>query len=79
MLPVNKEPDKGLALTWFTVHELPDDIIEYPDAGLLGYLDGTGPLTVHNWKQRSRGNVGNGTAADVSACFSSVSSSAGDR
>ncbi|WP_234342657.1 hypothetical protein [Streptomyces sp. NRRL B-3648] len=47
--PVNKEPGKCLALTWFPVHGLPDDIIEYPRAGLLGYLDGTGPLTMHNW------------------------------
>lgn len=48
--PVNKEPEKCLALTWFTVHELPDDIIEYPGVGLLGYLGATGPLTVHNWR-----------------------------
>jgi 8-oxo-dGTP diphosphatase len=48
--PVNKEPEKCLALTWFTVHELPDDIIEYPQAGLLGYLNDAGPLTVHNWQ-----------------------------
>ncbi|MEU6592806.1 NUDIX domain-containing protein [Streptomyces sp. NPDC046881] len=47
--PVNREPDKCLALTWFPVHELPDDIIEYPRAGLFGYLDGSGPLTMHNW------------------------------
>ncbi|MGY6025450.1 hypothetical protein [Streptomyces spinosirectus] len=38
--PVNKEPQKCLALTWFTVHDLPDDIIEYPDANLLGHLGG---------------------------------------
>ncbi|WP_175400248.1 hypothetical protein [Streptomyces prasinopilosus] len=47
--PVNKETEKCLALTWFTVHELPDGVIEYPGAGLLGHLGGTGPLTVHNW------------------------------
>ncbi|CQR61790.1 NUDIX hydrolase [Streptomyces leeuwenhoekii] len=47
--PVNKEPEKCLALQWFTVHELPDDIIEYPAAGLLGYLDTTGPLVEHAW------------------------------
>ncbi|MFJ8082776.1 NUDIX domain-containing protein [Streptomyces sp. NPDC096205] len=48
--PINREPDKCLALTWFTVHELPDDIIEYPNAGLLGYLENAGPFTAHNWK-----------------------------
>ncbi|MET7888573.1 NUDIX domain-containing protein [Streptomyces avermitilis] len=47
---VNREPDKCLALTWFTVHELPDDIIEYPKAGLRGYLDETGPFAGHNWE-----------------------------
>jgi hypothetical protein len=48
-MPVNKEPEKCLALEWFTVHDLPDDIIEYPEAGLRGYLDGSGPLTEHGW------------------------------
>ncbi|MFH8588482.1 NUDIX domain-containing protein [Streptomyces celluloflavus] len=47
--PVNKEPEKCRALEWFTVHELPDDIIEYPAAGLNGYLRTTGPLTEHAW------------------------------
>ncbi len=48
--PVNKQPEKCMALTWFPVHELPDDIIEYPREGLLGYLNGTGPLASHNWR-----------------------------
>ncbi|MEB3960548.1 NUDIX domain-containing protein [Streptomyces kunmingensis] len=47
--PVNREPEKCRALEWFTVHELPDDIIEYPEAGLRGYLDGAAPLVEHNW------------------------------
>ncbi|MFD7866007.1 NUDIX domain-containing protein [Streptomyces sp. NPDC059783] len=48
--PVNREPDKCLRLQWFSVHELPDDIIEYPEAGLLAYLnDSEGPLTEHGW------------------------------
>lgn len=41
--PVTKEPEKCLALQWFTVHELPEGIIEYPAAGLLGYLNDSGP------------------------------------
>jgi ADP-ribose pyrophosphatase YjhB (NUDIX family) len=50
--PINKEPDKCLALDWFTVHDLPDDIIEYPRAGLLGYLDESNNLlTEHAWQQ----------------------------
>ncbi|MET7664390.1 NUDIX domain-containing protein [Streptomyces sp. NPDC058430] len=47
---VNREPAKCLALQWFTVHELPDDVIEYPEAGLLGYLNDSGPLVEHNWQ-----------------------------
>ncbi|KOV49387.1 DNA mismatch repair protein MutT [Streptomyces sp. AS58] len=48
--PVNQESDRYMALTWFTVHELPHDIIEYPREGLLGYLNSTGPLAAHNWQ-----------------------------
>lgn len=47
--PVNREPEKCLDLRWWSVHELPDDIIEYPAAGLLGYLAGGGTLTEHGW------------------------------
>ncbi|WP_330456135.1 NUDIX domain-containing protein [Streptomyces sp. NBC_00820] len=47
--PVNREPEKCQALQWFTVHELPDDIIEYPAAGLNGYLATAGPFTEHAW------------------------------
>ncbi|GAA1540476.1 NUDIX domain-containing protein [Streptomyces albidochromogenes] len=48
--PVNREPAKCLGLEWFTVHELPEDIIEYPQEGLLGYLRDTGSLSEHGWK-----------------------------
>ncbi|PNE43513.1 NUDIX hydrolase [Streptomyces noursei] len=47
-MPVNKEPDKCLALQWFAASDLPD-IIEYPLAGLNGYLDGKTHLTEHGW------------------------------
>ncbi|MER6090018.1 NUDIX hydrolase [Streptomyces bluensis] len=50
--PVNKEPEKCLALAWFSVHEPPDDVIEYPKEGLLGYLNSTGPLAEHGWLTR---------------------------
>ncbi|MFJ1874209.1 NUDIX hydrolase [Streptomyces chartreusis] len=46
---VNREPSKCMALEWFTVHDLPRDLIEYPEAGLRGYLDKTNPLAEHNW------------------------------
>ncbi|PNV30890.1 DNA mismatch repair protein MutT [Streptomyces sp. DH-12] len=49
--PVNKEPAKCLALEWFADHDLPEDIIEYPGAGLRGCLDqSAGTLTLHGWK-----------------------------
>ncbi|MET9735497.1 NUDIX domain-containing protein [Streptomyces sp. NPDC006458] len=48
--PRNKEPDKCLALQWFTDHDLPDDIIEYPAAGLYGCLRQTSALTLHGWQ-----------------------------
>lgn len=47
--PVNREPAKCLGLQWFGVHELPEDIIEYPKEGLLGYLDGARALVEHGW------------------------------
>ncbi|MGW0885907.1 NUDIX hydrolase [Streptomyces sp. NPDC002671] len=47
--PINKEPSKCLALQWFADHDLPENIIEYPRAGLLGYLNQSGPLTLHGW------------------------------
>ncbi|MFE9217114.1 NUDIX domain-containing protein [Streptomyces lavendulae] len=48
--PVNREPEKCLDLRWWTVHELPEDIIEYPAAGLFGYLRGDAQtLTEHGW------------------------------
>jgi ADP-ribose pyrophosphatase YjhB (NUDIX family) len=49
-IPVNREPAKCMALEWFTVHDLPEDLIEYPEAGLRGYLDDGGTLVEHNWK-----------------------------
>ncbi|WP_370517110.1 NUDIX hydrolase [Streptomyces acidiscabies] len=48
--PVNREPEKCLALRWFTVNDLPDDIIEYPMAGLRGYLDAMRTLTEDGWR-----------------------------
>ncbi|MEV6791222.1 NUDIX domain-containing protein [Streptomyces sp. NPDC051320] len=48
--PVNREPAKCLGLEWFSVHELPEDIIEYPKEGLRGYLNDKDQLTEHGWK-----------------------------
>lgn len=47
--PVNREPEKCLRLQWFAVHDLPDGLIPYPAAGLLGYLEGDPGATMHGW------------------------------
>ncbi|MFE7133569.1 NUDIX domain-containing protein [Streptomyces sp. NPDC057638] len=48
--PVNTEPEKCLGLRWFEVDELAGvDLIEYPGAGLLGYLRQGGALIEHDW------------------------------
>ncbi|MFD9815860.1 NUDIX domain-containing protein [Streptomyces sp. NPDC059080] len=48
--PVNREPEKCMSLEWFSVHELPDDIIEYPKEGIDGYLADAAPLSEHGWQ-----------------------------
>jgi 8-oxo-dGTP diphosphatase len=51
--PENREPDKCLQLQWFTVHDLPEELIPYPAAGLQGYLAGDLGVTVHGWQDTS--------------------------
>ncbi|MEV7678813.1 NUDIX domain-containing protein [Streptomyces sp. NPDC088341] len=58
--PENREPAKCLDLRWFSVHELPEDIIEYPAAGLYGYLDGGRVLTEHGFSAGHGGRGGRG-------------------
>jgi 8-oxo-dGTP diphosphatase len=36
--PVNREPAKCSELGWFAMDDLPADLIEYPAAGIRGYL-----------------------------------------
>ncbi|MFJ3793469.1 NUDIX domain-containing protein [Kitasatospora sp. NPDC090091] len=47
--PENREPAKCLDLRWFTEHELPEDLIPYPAAGIRGALTEPGGLALHNW------------------------------
>ncbi|MCF2531790.1 NUDIX hydrolase [Yinghuangia soli] len=47
--PDNREPNKCLALEWFAIHNLPSELIPYPAAGIRGYLDDTGGISVHGW------------------------------
>jgi 8-oxo-dGTP diphosphatase len=46
--PVNREPGKCSGLSWFPLGRLPDDTIEYPAAGIRGYLNGQ-PFSVLGW------------------------------
>ncbi|MEU1037882.1 NUDIX domain-containing protein [Streptomyces sp. NPDC005551] len=48
--PVNREPAKCLGLEWFSEHDLPADIIEYPKEGLLGYLKDAHGFSEHGWE-----------------------------
>lgn len=48
--PVNCEPDKCQAVAWFSVDELPSDIIEYPAIGIRAFLsDEAGAFTEQGW------------------------------
>lgn len=46
--PVNREPDKCAAVSWFPLNDLPERIIEYPAAGIHGYRDGV-PFSTQGW------------------------------
>ncbi|WP_433270787.1 NUDIX hydrolase [Actinosynnema sp. CS-041913] len=47
--PTNQEPDKCSAVDWFPLHDLPDQLIDYPAAGLHAYRTET-PFSVHGWQ-----------------------------
>lgn len=50
--PENREPAKCLALEWHPEHDLPDEFIPYPAAGIHGALGDPGGLTYHNWPHK---------------------------
>ncbi|NYI07797.1 NUDIX hydrolase [Allostreptomyces psammosilenae] len=47
--PVNREPDKCLALRWFPADALPEELIPYPAVGLTAVLKASPGLTTHGW------------------------------
>jgi 8-oxo-dGTP diphosphatase len=51
--PFNREPEKCSDLGWFDLNHLPDDLIEYPAAGIAAYRRGT-PFSVLGWSERTR-------------------------
>lgn len=46
--PVNREPDKCAAVRWFLLGDLPEQIIDYPAAGIRAYRDGV-PFSLRGW------------------------------
>lgn len=38
--PTNREPDKCSAVGWFPLNALPDQLIDYPAAGINAYREG---------------------------------------
>jgi 8-oxo-dGTP diphosphatase len=48
--PRNREPDKCSAVGWFDLDNLPDDIIEYPAAGINAYCHDV-PFSLLGWQQ----------------------------
>ncbi|GAA3858558.1 hypothetical protein GCM10022243_25270 [Saccharothrix violaceirubra] len=46
--PTNREPDKCSAVDWFPLDALPDDLIDYPAAGIDAYRTGIA-FSAHGW------------------------------
>lgn len=49
--PINCEPDKCFAVRWFAFDALPDQLIDYPAAGISAYRDGA-QFSVPGWVVR---------------------------
>ncbi|MGW4633891.1 NUDIX hydrolase [Nocardia sp. NPDC004415] len=47
--PFNREPEKCYALQWFTLHDLPADLIEYSALGIAA-LDSAEPYSEYGWE-----------------------------
>jgi 8-oxo-dGTP diphosphatase len=63
--PANREPDKCYGLGWFPLDDLPEDIIDYPAAGLHAYRAGL-TFSVRGWPDPDSGDPRERTAADAS-------------
>lgn len=48
--PINREPRKCSGLAWFDLDELPDQLIEYPAAGIHAHQTGQ-PFSTWGWHQ----------------------------
>ncbi|MBB5915103.1 8-oxo-dGTP pyrophosphatase MutT (NUDIX family) [Nocardia transvalensis] len=49
--PSNREPEKCSAVRWFSLGELPEDVIEYPAVGIRAFLEGEATsFSEHGWE-----------------------------
>jgi 8-oxo-dGTP diphosphatase len=46
--PANQEPDKCSAVHWFPLDKLPDQLIDYPAAGIHAYIADQ-PFSIQGW------------------------------
>ncbi|WP_285486022.1 NUDIX hydrolase [Amycolatopsis taiwanensis] len=46
--PANREPDKCFKLAWFALDDLPEQIIDYPAAGIAAYRTGS-TFSIRGW------------------------------
>lgn len=46
--PTNREPDKCSGVRWFALDALPDQLIDYPAAGIRAYQHGV-PFSAQGW------------------------------
>lgn len=53
--PTNREPDKCSAVRWFSLDGLPEQLIDYPAAGIDAYRRGV-PFDVRGWHLVSSDN-----------------------
>lgn len=49
--PFNREPDKCYAVQWFTLNELPADLIEYSALGIAA-VNSASPYSEFGWPER---------------------------
>lgn len=64
--PSNLEPDKCNKVAWFPLDALPEETIDYPHAGIAGYLRGDS-LTVTGWDTDSTKSVAPTSRSAVSS------------
>jgi 8-oxo-dGTP pyrophosphatase MutT (NUDIX family) len=62
--PTNREPHKCSGVAWFPINQLPEDLIEYPAAGIRAYRMGI-TFDIHGWDGQVQGSTAH-TPAPIS-------------